>query len=84
MNENISYNILSEGKSQTLTFTGENIVGESFNVTPSYSSLFVSVQNPVATLTFPYGVNVTIQINKKLHWFQRLCYNILGFKYRTL
>ena len=83
MNENISYNVLTEGTQSTVSFSGEQVVGSTFNVN-SYYSVFVNVLNPVAELEFPYGTNVKIQLNKKLNWFQRLCYNLLGFKYRTL
>jgi hypothetical protein len=37
----------------------------------------------VAQLEFPGG-NLTISLNKKLNLVQRMCYNVLGFKYKTL
>lgn len=37
----------------------------------------------IAELNFPHA-DITIRLNKKLNWFQRLCYNILGFKYKKL
>jgi hypothetical protein len=80
MNEN--YKILTEGQNQTFSFSGENIVGTSLNVTPTLF-LSIRVESPVAELTFPFA-NVTVQLNKKLNWFRSLCYNALGFKYKTL
>ena len=83
MNENFSYNLSTEGQTKTFSFNGENIVGTSLNVTPTLF-LSIRVESPVAELTFPFGSNVTVQLNKKLNWFRRLCYNALGFKYKTL
>jgi hypothetical protein len=37
----------------------------------------------VAQLEFPGG-NFVISLNKKLNLVQRMCYNVLGFKYKTL
>jgi hypothetical protein len=28
--------------------------------------------------------NIKVLVYKKLNWFQRLCYNILGFEYKQL
>ena len=53
------------------------------SVMPVNYAVCVDVSNPVAVLTYPLG-NLSIQINKKLNWVQRICYNVLGFKYRKL
>lgn len=49
--------------------------------------LYVAADNPVAEIEGYLGNEdhrIKIQFNKKLTWLKRLCYNILGFKYRNL
>jgi hypothetical protein len=80
MNE-VNYTIATErGGSQTLTFCypSERPVAQSYGI-------FISLpeNKSVATLIFP-GNTIVIQLNKNLNWVQRICYNALGFKYKTL
>lgn len=83
MDANFSYNIVTEGSGSTYS---DNIGAGIWpsNFVTNYCNVFVGVTNPVAELKFPRAGNLTLQLNKKLNWVQRVCYTILGFKYRTL
>lgn len=65
-----SLTISSENPTSVLTVVNNNV----FNI---------SLDNAVSELIFKPS-NITIQLNKKLNWFQRMCYTALGFEYKTL
>lgn len=79
MNDNaININLNNKDTSTTTTWSSSN------------GTYFVDTLNKldwntpaVALLEFP-GASITITLNKKLNLIQRMCYNVLGFKYKTL
>jgi hypothetical protein len=67
------------------SYTTSGSPGYTMNVVNDYA-IMVGVKHAVAELTFDNGPEnkITIQLNKKLSLWRRLCYSALGFKYRTL
>lgn len=84
MNTSTVYNF-STDVSGSATFTCNCGVTESSPFESLYITypIVIPIDNAVAEITCPGG-NLIFQINKKLHWLQKICYNILGFKYKKL
>ena len=92
MNENLSYNVVTEGTGSISHTFGSDYSDTSTNFCFTCSAtnnylLYVALEDPVAELNGSLGSNenkIKIQLNKKLNFVQRMLYSLLGFKYKKL